>query len=53
MKMSSRLQATAALPPGKEPLVPVGQETRWAPGGKFSAPTGTWTPYHPGRSPGS
>jgi len=28
---SGQLQAPAALSPGKEALVPVGQEARWAP----------------------
>jgi hypothetical protein len=29
--MSGHIQAPAALPPGKEPLVPIGYEAEWAP----------------------
>jgi hypothetical protein len=31
MEVSGQLHAPAALPPGKEPLVPIGQEAGWAP----------------------
>jgi hypothetical protein len=31
MEVSGQLQALAALPPGKEPLVPTGYEAGWAP----------------------
>jgi hypothetical protein len=58
-EMSGQLHASAALPPGKEPLVPTGQDagcapepvwTRWR-REKFSAPSGTGTPNHPAPSP--
>jgi hypothetical protein len=29
--VSGQLHAPAALPPGKKPLVPIGQEAEWAP----------------------
>jgi hypothetical protein len=29
--MSGQLEVPASLPPGKEPPVPIGQETGWAP----------------------
>jgi hypothetical protein len=29
--VSGQLHAPAALPPGKEPLVPIGEEAEWAP----------------------
>jgi hypothetical protein len=49
----------AALPPGKEPLIPIGHEAEWAPQPvwtrwwreKFQAPARTRTPDHPARSP--
>jgi hypothetical protein len=52
MEMSGQLHAPAALPLGKEPLVPIGQEAGWAPEPfwtrwfreKFPAPTGNLTP---------
>jgi len=31
MEVSGQLHALVALPPGKEPLVSIGQETGWAP----------------------
>jgi hypothetical protein len=31
MEVSGQLHAPAALPPGKEPLVPIGYEAGWAP----------------------
>jgi hypothetical protein len=31
MEVSGQLHAPAALPPGKEPLVPIGWEAGWAP----------------------
>jgi hypothetical protein len=31
MEVSGQLYAPAALAPGKEPLVPIGQEAKWAP----------------------
>jgi hypothetical protein len=31
MEVSGQLHAPAALPPGKETLVPIGQEAGWAP----------------------
>jgi hypothetical protein len=31
MKVSGQLHAPAALPPGKEPLIPTGWEAGWAP----------------------
>jgi hypothetical protein len=31
MEVSGQLHAPAALPPGKEPLVPIEQEARWVP----------------------
>jgi hypothetical protein len=48
-----------ALPPGKEPLVPTGQEPGWAPehvwmlwwGEEFPASDGLESPDHPARSP--
>jgi hypothetical protein len=45
MEASGQLQAPAALPPGEEPLVHLGQEAGWAPirsgrGGEFPAPFG-------------
>jgi hypothetical protein len=36
VKVSGQLHAPAALPPGKEPLVPFGQEAWWAPEEKNS-----------------
>jgi hypothetical protein len=32
MEVSSQLHTPTALPPGKEPPVPIGQEAGWAPG---------------------
>jgi hypothetical protein len=29
MEVSDQFHATAALPPGKEPLVPIGEEAMW------------------------
>jgi len=37
MEVSGQLHAPTALPPGKEPLVPIGCETGWAP-----EPVWTW-----------
>jgi len=59
MEVSGQLHAPAALPPGKEPLVPIAQGAGWAPepvwkrlsGEKFLAPTVTPSPDHPARSP--
>jgi hypothetical protein len=31
MEVSGQLHATKALPPGKEPLIPIGQEAWWDP----------------------
>jgi hypothetical protein len=31
MELIGQLHAPAALPPGKEPPVPIGQEVEWAP----------------------
>jgi hypothetical protein len=31
MEVNGQLHGPAALPPGKEPLVPIGQESGWAP----------------------
>jgi hypothetical protein len=31
MEVSGQFHAPAALPPGKEPLVPTGEEAGWAP----------------------
>jgi hypothetical protein len=55
MELSGQLHAPAALPPGKDPLVPTGKETSWAPEpvwtwwwkDKFPAPAGIWTPNQP------
>jgi hypothetical protein len=52
MEVSGRLHTPAILLPGKEPLVPTGQEVRWAPEPfwtrwwreKFPAPAGNRTP---------
>jgi hypothetical protein len=52
MEVSGQLHAPAALPPGKEPLVPIRYEAGWAPEPfwtrwfkeKFSAPAGNRTP---------
>jgi hypothetical protein len=52
MQVSGHFHASAALNPGKKPLVPIGLEDGWAPGPvwtrwwreKFSAPRGTRTP---------
>jgi hypothetical protein len=51
MEVSGQLHAPAALPPGQEPLVPIGQEAGWAPEPfwtrwwkeKFPAPAGNRT----------
>jgi len=64
MKVSGHLHALAALPPGNEPLVPTGQESRWDPEPvwkryqkeKFPAPAVNRTPIVQlvtGRYPGS
>jgi hypothetical protein len=45
MEVSGQLHTPAALPPGKETLIPIG------PREKFPAPAGTLTPDHPARSP--
>jgi hypothetical protein len=55
MEVSGQLYALAALPPVKEPLVPIG----WAPAPvwtqwwreKFQSPAGTRTPDYPARIP--
>jgi hypothetical protein len=52
MEVSGQLHAPAAFPPGKEPLVPSGEEAGWAPEPfwtrwfreKFPAPAGNRTP---------
>jgi len=31
MEISGQFHALAALPPGKEPLVPIGEEAGWVP----------------------
>jgi len=59
MEVSGQLHAPPALLPGKEPLLPVGEEVGWAPEPvwmrwrrvKFPAPAGTRTPDYPARSP--
>jgi hypothetical protein len=51
MEVGGQVHAQAALPPGKEPQVPIRQEAWWATepvwtrwwGEKFPAPTGSWT----------
>jgi hypothetical protein len=58
MEMSGQLHSPAALFPGKESMVPIGQEAGWTPEPvwtrwwreKFSVPTRTRTPDHPARS---
>jgi hypothetical protein len=59
MEVGGQLHGPAALPPGKEPLVAIGEEagcapepvwTRWWKE-KFPAPAGTRTPEHPAGSP--
>jgi hypothetical protein len=55
MEVNGQLHAPAALPAGKEPLVPIGQEAGWAPEPvwtrwwreKFPVPAETRTPDHP------
>jgi hypothetical protein len=52
MDVSGQLHDPAALPPGKDPLVPTGQEAGWAPEPfwtrwfreKFRVPAGNRTP---------
>jgi hypothetical protein len=59
MEVSGHLHFPAALPPAKEPLVPIGLGAEWAPEPvwtrwwreKFRASAGTRTPDHPARSP--
>jgi hypothetical protein len=34
MKVGNQLHAPAALPPGKQPMVPILKETGWTPGKK-------------------
>jgi len=56
MEMSGQLHGPAALPPGKESPVPIGQEAGWVTElqwrrEKFPASAGTRTPDHAGRSP--
>jgi hypothetical protein len=59
MEVTGQLHGPAALPPGKEPLLHIGQEAGWAPqpvwtpwwGEKLLAPTETRIPDHPARSP--
>jgi hypothetical protein len=59
MEVSGQLQAPAALPPGKEPPVPFGEEAGWAPEPvwtqwwreKFPAPAGNWAPVIRSSSP--
>jgi hypothetical protein len=61
MEVSGQLHDPAALPPEKEPLVPIGKEAGWAPEPfwtrwwreKFPAPAGNQTlgPARPARSP--
>jgi hypothetical protein len=54
MEVSGQLHTPAALPPGKEPPVPIAQEAGWAsepvwtrcPWEKFPAPAGNQTPNH-------
>jgi len=59
MEMSGQPQAPATLLPGREPLVPTGEEAGWNPEpvwklwrrGKFPALAGTRTTNHSARSP--
>jgi hypothetical protein len=59
MEVSGQLHATAALTPGKEPLLPVGYEVEWVPEPiwtrcrreKFPAPAGIRTPIIRSSSP--
>jgi len=59
MEVSGQLHAPAALPPGKEPSVPIGYEAGWTPEPfwtrwwkeKFPVPTETRTPDHAAPSP--
>jgi hypothetical protein len=59
MEVSGQLHAPAALPSGKEPLLPTEYEAGWAPQPvwtrwwrqKFPTPSGSRTPNHPARSP--
>jgi hypothetical protein len=59
VEVNGQLHAPAALPPGKQPLVVIGQEAGLAPEPvrtrwwreKSLAPVGTITPDHPARSP--
>jgi hypothetical protein len=59
MGVNGQLNVPAALPPGKEPLVPTGEEAVWASepswtlwwSEKFPAFSGTRTTDHPARSP--
>jgi len=51
MEVGGQFHAPTALPPGKEPLVPIGQEDGWGPEPfwtrlwreKFRAPARNWT----------
>jgi hypothetical protein len=59
MEKSCQLHAPATLSPGKEPLVPTGEEAGWAPKPvwtqwwreKFPAPAETQTPNYPAFGP--
>jgi hypothetical protein len=59
MEVSGQLHTLVALTPGKEPLVPIGQEAVWVPEPvwtlwwreKFPTPAGTRTLDHPASSP--
>jgi hypothetical protein len=52
MEVSGQLHISAALPPGKEPAVPIAQEARWAPE-PVCAPAGIQTPTPRPYSPSS
>jgi hypothetical protein len=53
MEVSGQLHAPAALPPGEETLVPIGQKAWTGRGGeeKFTIPAETRTTEHPARNP--
>jgi hypothetical protein len=51
MEVSGQLHAPAALPPGKEPLVSIGQEAGWAPEPFWTPGIEPWNPDRQARSP--